>query len=81
MLGSREKEGTYLTVAELFLLKSGFSLCRSTTWVSTHPADTAVSLTIERAYLAILNGHFGHICHHEWGYGKYAMWTPKGAFG
>lgn len=51
-----ENQTTYLsgplTVGELFLLKPSFSLCRSTLWVSTHPAYTAVSLTIEQAYLA-----------------------------
>lgn len=26
---------------------------------------------------AILNCNFGHICRHEWGYGKYVMWPPK----
>lgn len=49
-------------------------------WVSTHPAYKAVSLTINgpiwqiRSYSEL---QLGHICHHEWGYGKYVMWPPK----
>ena len=26
---------------------------------------------------ATLNCNFEHICRHEWGYGKYAMWPAK----
>lgn len=70
-----------LTVGELFWLKPSFSLWRSTVWVSTHSCWQG-SFFVYRTGLsgkseAILNCNFGHICCHQWVYGKYVMWPLK----
>lgn len=84
LFGSREKERTYLcgplTVGELFLPKPRFSLGVNS--VGQYPSCLQGSFFHNRTGLsgkseAILNCNFGHICRHEWGYGKYVMWPPK----
>lgn len=84
LFGSREKEWTYLcgplTVGELFLPKSRFS--PGVNSVGQYPSCLQGSFFHNRTGLsgkseAILNCNFGHICRHEWGYGKYVMWPPK----
>lgn len=84
MLGLREKEKTCgpLTAGELFLLKPSFSLSLEVNNVGQYPSCLQGSFFHNGTGLsgkseAILNCNFGHICHHEWGYGKYVMWPPK----
>lgn len=72
-----------VTVGELFLPKPSFSPWRSSLWVSTHPAYAAVSLTIERAYLADREPvcNFGHIFRQQWGLWQVRDVASKGAVG